>query len=131
MGGGEEDRKRWERERGEEEGEEGKKTIIINNYFYFVEGDSVNCISLSSVSTVPAHQHRLFALLPMRSLRHWLKSLEKESSTVLNRNIPSTDSKHVDTEHVLTLCCRETGRAVRMARTKQPRTSKLPRRHSS
>ena len=43
-----------------------------------------------SVSTVPAHQHRLFALLPMLSHRHWLKSLAEESSTVSNRNIHST-----------------------------------------
>ena len=39
-----------------------------------------------------AHQHRLFALLPMLSHRHWLKSLAEESSTVSNRNIHSIPS---------------------------------------
>ena len=34
-----------------------------------------------SVSNVPAHQHRLFTLLPILSHRHWLKSFAKESST--------------------------------------------------
>ena len=35
-----------------------------------------------SVSAVLAHQHRVFALLPMLSHRHWLRSSAKESSTV-------------------------------------------------